>query len=295
MLKDIPAAASGSVVRSGCRIVWQEFGAGPTCVLLLPTWSIVHSDFWRHQVPVLAERYRVLTFDGLGNGASDRPTDAGLYGDLLVAQDVLAVLDARGVGRAAVIGVSQGGPWALAFAAQHPERAWAAVFIAPNVLLAPGHPERVAASARFDDVLPSHEGWLKSNRHYWLTQYEEYLRFFFSKCFTEPNSEAEIEHFLGMGLETTPEVLLATGGTPETVLTAEQTEAFARAVTCPSLVIHGDQDAITPVARGIELARLAGSELVVLPGSGHEPQCRSPQLTNDLILSFLERSLGGAT
>ena len=294
MLKGIPARASGSVSRSGCSIAWQEFGTGGPYVLLLPTWSIVHSDFWRHQVPVLAERYRVVTFDGLGNGASDRPEDPALYGDLPVAQDALAVLDARGAERAAVIGVSQGGPWALAFAAQHPDRTSAAVFIAPNVLLAPGHPERVAASARFDDVLPSHEGWLTSNRHFWLEHYEEYLRFFFSQCFTEPDSETEIEHFLGMGLETTPEVLLATGGTAETALSPDMTAAFARRITCPSLVIHGDQDAITPLARGTELARLAGSELVVLPGSGHEPQCRSPELTNSLILSFLDRSLGGA-
>lgn len=68
------------VWRSGQRIHWQEFGAGDRSLLLLPTWSIVHSDFWRWQVPCFAESYRVITFDGLGNGASDRPTDPDLYG-----------------------------------------------------------------------------------------------------------------------------------------------------------------------------------------------------------------------
>lgn len=295
VLRDAVAVANGSVVRSGCRISWQEFGTGERTVLLLPTWSIVHTDFWRHQVGVLAERYRVVTFDGLGNGASDRPTDKRLYGDLPVVEDAVAVLDARGVKDAAVLGVSQGGPWALALAGLHPDRVAAAVFIAPNVQLAPGHPERVAASARFEDVLESREGWLKSNRHYWLEHYEEYLRFFFSQCFTEPDSDVERAHFLSMGLETTPEVLLATSGTDQTCLTPEQTELFARGLRCPSLVIHGDADGITPLARGTELARLAGSELVVLPGSGHEPQCRNPELTNPVILSFLGRTLGGAT
>jgi len=294
VLRDVPAVASGFVERSGCRVAWQEFGGGSETVLLLPTWSIVHSDFWRHQVGAFAERYRVLAFDGLGNGASDRPTDPGLYGDLLVAQDALAVLDARGVERAAVLGVSQGGPWALALAGLHPERVSAAVFIAPNVLLAPGHPERVAASARFEERLDAHDGWSKSNRHYWLEHYEDYLEFFFSQCFTEPDSAAEIAHFVSMGRETTPEVLLATAGTEQTCLSPEQTAAFAREISCPSMVIHGDADAITPLARGTELARLARSELLVLPGSGHEPQCRNPELTNRHVLTFLERALGGA-
>jgi len=56
----------------------------------------------------------------------------------------------------------------------------------------------------------------------------------------------------------------------------------------PSLVIHGDQDAITPLARGEELARLAGSELIVMAGSGHEPQCRNHEVVNAHINSFLE-------
>ena len=291
MLRDIAARAEGSVERDGCCLAWQEFGDGPSTVLLMPTWSIVHTDFWRHQVPVLAERYRVLTYDGLGNGASDRPLDPARYGELAFAEDALAVLDARGVDQVAVIGVSQGGPWALALAAQHPELVSAAVFIAPNVPLAPGHPERVAAGARFEERLDSHEGWLRSNRWFWLEHYEEFLRFFFSQCFTEPGSEAEIEHFLSMGLETTPEVLLATAGTPETALTPELAEAFAVKISCPSLVIHGDEDAITPLARGTELARLAGSELVVMPGSGHEPQVRAPEDTNRHILAFLDRVL----
>lgn len=72
--------AAGLVVREGRRIAWQEFGAGDDVLLLMPTWSIVHSDFWHDQVPYFAERYRVIAFDGLGNGGSDRPTDPRMYG-----------------------------------------------------------------------------------------------------------------------------------------------------------------------------------------------------------------------
>ena len=257
-------------------------------MLLLPTWTIVHTDFWRHQVPFLAERYRVIVFDGLGNGASDRPEDPELYGDLLVAADAVAVLDACGVDRAVVMGVSAGGTWALALAGLHADRVAGAVFIGANPPLAPGHPVRVAANATFDDVLTEHPGWARWNRHYWLEQYADFLRFFFSQCFTEPRSATQIEHFLSMGLQTTPQVLLASAGTGDHDLTPQQAVDLARSLSCPSLVIHGDADAISPLARATELARLARAELVVLPGSGHEPQCRNPEVVNPLLDSFLQ-------
>jgi pimeloyl-ACP methyl ester carboxylesterase len=287
VLRHVEPVATGVVVREGQRIVWQEFGGGDECVLLMPTWSIVHTDFWRHQVPVLAERFRVVTFDGLGNGSSDRPTDPALYGDLAFAIDAVNVLDDCGIERAVVAGVSQGGPWALALAALNPERVSAAIFIAPNVPLAPNHPARTAAAARFEDVLEAHDGWARWNRRFWLEHWEDFLRFFFEQCFTEPGSESQIEHFSSMGLETTPEVLLATFGDGVEDVTPELAKDFAERLACPSLVIHGDADAISPVARGTELARLAGSELHVLPGNGHEPQCRDPGVTNGLVLSFL--------
>lgn len=281
-------ARSGVVVRSGQRVHWQEFGAGDDVVLLLPTRSIVHSDFWRHQVPYLARYRRVVVFDGLGTGASDRPADPALYGDLLFAEDAVAVLDACAVERAsAVLGSSQGGAWALALAALHPERVGAAIFIAPNVPLAPGHPDRVQAAARFLEEMSDHPGWLRWNRAHWLADFPDFLRFFFSQCFTEPDSEEEIEHFVAMGLQTTPEVLLATGGDGRADLTADLAREYALAVSCPALVIHGDGDAITPLARGAELARLAGAELVVMPGGGHEPHCRNPGPTNQVIDRFL--------
>lgn len=96
-----------------------------------------------------------------------------------------------------------------------------------------------------------------------------------------------------MGLETTPEVLLATEGTETTALTEERAIESARRVRCPSLVIHGDGDRITPIARGEELARLTGAEFLRLPGSGHEPQCRVPDLVNRHLDEFLESIHGG--
>lgn len=82
-------------------------------------------------------------------------------------------------------------------------------------------------------------------------------------------------------------MLIATRGTEHSRLTPELAAAYARRVRCPSLVLHGDDDHIAPVARGEALARLAGSELVVLPGSGHEPESRIPESVNAHIDEFL--------
>jgi pimeloyl-ACP methyl ester carboxylesterase len=70
---------SGNLERSGVRIAYEVYGRGDPTVLLLPTWSVVHSRQWKAQIPYLARHARVVTFDGRGNGDSDRP--AGVAAD----------------------------------------------------------------------------------------------------------------------------------------------------------------------------------------------------------------------
>ena len=62
----------------------------------MPTWSVVHSRHWKLQIPYLARQFRVVTFDGRGNGRSDRPADAAAYADAEFVADAIAVLDATG-------------------------------------------------------------------------------------------------------------------------------------------------------------------------------------------------------
>ena len=89
----------------------------------MPTWSIVHSRHWKLQIPFLARRHTVVTFDGRGNGRSDRPIDPARYSDAEFAADGVAVLDAAGVERAAIAGMSMGAGYGLRLAADHPDRA----------------------------------------------------------------------------------------------------------------------------------------------------------------------------
>ena len=81
----------GFVERDGVRVFYEVYGEGEPTALLLPTWSIVHSRFWKFQVPYLARHCRVVTFDGRGNGRSDRPEGAEAYSIDEFAADALAV------------------------------------------------------------------------------------------------------------------------------------------------------------------------------------------------------------
>ena len=68
--------ADGIVVRDGVEIRYERYGEGWPPILLLPTWSLVHSRHWKMQVPYLARHFTVVCFDGRGSGGSGRPASA---------------------------------------------------------------------------------------------------------------------------------------------------------------------------------------------------------------------------
>jgi pimeloyl-ACP methyl ester carboxylesterase/predicted glycosyltransferase len=271
---------SGDVVRDGVRLHWEVYGTGGPTVLLLPTWSIVHSRHWKMQIPYLARHCRVVTFDGRGNGASDRPLEG--YDVLTFADDALAVLDATHTERAVLVSLSLGAQWSLVLAAEHPGRVEGLVFICPAVPIGDSLPTRKLYP--WDVELDTEEGWAKYNRHYWLRDYRGFLEFFFEQMFNEPHSTKAIEDCVGWGLETTPEVLIATQAAG---LDEETTRALAARIQSPMLVVQGTDDAITGAGRGIALADATGGELVLLDGSGHGPHVREPVKVNHLLRDFV--------
>jgi pimeloyl-ACP methyl ester carboxylesterase len=278
----------GYVERDGVKIFFEVFGEGKPTVLLMPTWSIIHSRHWKMQVPYLARHYRVVTFDGRGNGRSDRPAGPEAYEETEYAADALAVMDATDTEQAVIVSLSMGGQRSLILAAEHPERTLGAVFIAPAVPLAPRPAERAILVERFEELLESDEGWAKYNRRYWLRDFPGFLEFFFENVFSEPHSTKPIEDCVGWGLETTPEILADTH-VAEGLVGEDETLELARRVRCPVLVIQGSEDRITGPARGIELARATGGELVMLEGSGHGPHVRDPVKVNLLLREFIDR------
>jgi len=280
---------TGVVERDGVRSHWERYGDGEQTILLLPTWSILHSRHWKAQIPYLSRHFRVLTFDGRGNGLSDRPDEVEAYELVEFAEDAVAVLDAAGISSATVAGLSMGAPMAMHLASRHPERVDALALLGPSVpFLSPPPAERPMHP--FGDELDTDEGWAKYNRHYWLRDYRGFLEFFFSQVFSEPHSTKQIEDCVAWGLDTTPETLvqtqLASWGMPD----LEAVEAMCRNVRCPLLVIHGSDDRIAPFARGERIAELSGGELVRFEGSGHAVQARDPVQVNLLLRELVERT-----
>jgi len=276
---------AGYVRRDGVNLYWEVYGSGDLTVFLMPTWSIIHSRHWKMQIPYLARHCRVLTFDGRGNGRSDRPAELDAYREEEFAADALAVLDATATERAVVVSLSRGAERSLLLAAQHPDRVEKLVFIAPAVPLPPVV-SRHRAAQEFEEPRDEYVDWGKWNRHYWVENYEDFLEFFFSQCFTEPHSTKQREDAVGWGLETTAETLVATQLAPRLQDEGGVRDLLAR-VDCPVLVIHGSEDAIRPCASGARLAELAGGELVVLEGSGHFPHARDPVKVNLLLRDFV--------
>jgi len=273
----------GYVERDGIRIFYEVYGEGEPTVLLLPTWSIIHSRHWKMQIPYLARHCRVLTFDGRGNGRSDRPAEEEAYEEGEFAADALAVMDATATDRAAIVSFSLGSQRALILAAEHPERVAGAVFIDPSLPIAPGHPYR--AVYPFDDPLDTDEGWAKFNAHYWRRDYRGFLEFFFSQIFSEPHSTKQIEDCVGWGLETDPETLIAVSS--GRFLAEDRIRSLCARVRSPVLVIHGNGDRISPLARGTALTEATDGALVTLEGSGHAPHVRDPVKVNLLLRDFV--------
>src|SRR5690348_11923878 len=119
----------GYIDHDGVKIGFEVFGTGRPTLLLLPTWTIIHSRFWKMQVPYLADHFRVVTFDRPGNGRSDRPLEPVCYSVESVTRQALAVLDATDTEQAVIVSLSQGAQENLLLAADHPERVHGCVFI----------------------------------------------------------------------------------------------------------------------------------------------------------------------
>ena len=274
--------SEGLVVRDGVEIRYERYGEGWPAILLLPTWSLVHSRHWKMQVPYLARHFTVVCSDGRGSGGSGRPAEASAYSDAAFASDALAVMDAAGIGSAVLVSVSRGASWALRLCAEHPGRVLGSVFIAPAAQLMPPLAERRVQ--RFGEVIDDPVGWQTYNAHYWKTHYPEFVTFFVGRMFTEPHSTKQTEDAIGWALETDGETLAATNGAESGDAAAAR--RLAAQLACPVLVMHGTQDAVRGHAEGEALAGCTGGALVTLAGAGHFPHVRDPVRVNLLIRQF---------
>ena len=108
----------------GLGIAWQQFGEGPNCLVIPPLVSNIEmyweNEMFRRVLECHGQHMRVTHFDKRGIGLSDRSTGEPTWEQRI--GDIVCVMDAAGLERAHIFGISEGGLMAQLFAARHPER-----------------------------------------------------------------------------------------------------------------------------------------------------------------------------
>jgi 3-oxoadipate enol-lactonase len=255
---------------AGTELAYDVTGAGP--VLLLLHAFPLGLAMWDEQVHALADGRQLVRFDARGFGGS--PPGDGLLTMERIADDAVGVLDRLGVPSAVVAGLSMGGYAALALARRHPDRIRALVLAdtrsgadSPEAKAArAAQAERVrreGARAIADAVLPKLLG---------ATSHRE-----------RPDLVARVRSLI----EANPPRGIA-DALAGLAARADSTPAL-REIRVPTLVVVGDEDAITPLAEAEALQRgIQGSRLAVVPRAGHLSNMENPAEFNRHVRSFLE-------
>lgn len=245
----------------GVRLAYAVMGKG-TPIVRASHW-LTHMEYdlkspiWRHFVLGFAHRHTLVRYDARGEGLSQRDV-AEISFDKWV-DDLECVIDALGLERFALLGVSQGGPLSIAYAVRHPERVTHLIL---HGAFARGHlhngdPEKQRRSLELARAI-MREGWGKD---------EDAYRQWFTSQFI-PEATAEQAHWFNEleRVSATPEVaerhLLASAEINVTDLLPK--------VRTPTLVFHCRGDLRVAFSRGQEVAAsIPGAKFVPLEGKNH--------------------------
>jgi pimeloyl-ACP methyl ester carboxylesterase len=267
------------------NIAYQVVGEGPFDLVFVPG-SISHVELewavpsWARLRQGLAAFTRLIKFDKRGTGMSDRPVGATTFEQRM--DDIRAVMDAAGSERAALIGVSEGAPMAVLFAATYPARVTALVLYGglARTLWAPDYPIGTPRDA-YDRSVEEDEGaW---GRPGFL---EELI------AGTMPDADEEerraVVNVLRYG---------ATPGAADDLdrLNAEiDVRPALPVITVPTVVLHQTEDPWVNVEHGRYLSQqIRGARLVELPGRTHIITGDGVELLLSEVRAFLESAWSG--
>lgn len=259
------------VDRGEAAIWWDEAGDGDPLLLIM---GLGYSaDMWFRVLPDLAARYRTIRFDNRGVGRTGVPP--GPYTVELMADDAVAVLDAAGVDRAHVLGISMGGLIAQELALTSPERVRSLLLgctLTGGAEAVPGDPAAVEMMLARAKMTPAEAA-------------EVAIPFVYAK--STPRSVIDEDFAVRMALPTTPE-----GYANQLVGVSGWQGSGSRlpSLEVPTLIIQGDEDGLVNPANAHVLGSLIpNAEVVVLEGASHVFPSDQPAATAKAILDFLER------
>jgi pimeloyl-ACP methyl ester carboxylesterase len=265
----------------GVGLVVVEAGAGPP-LLLVHGFGGAKEDFADH-MDALGAHHRVVAFDHRGHGESDAPDDVAAYSLDRLAADVLCVADGLGIGDFTLLGHSMGGMAVRRTVLAHPDRIDALVLMdtchGPVRGLDPALIDVAAQIALEDgkDVLKpllDAAGTLDTPAYYrMLEQHTDYERYSQYKW-----DSLSAVMWAAMAREI-----------------ARQPDQLDRLVevSCPTLVIVGDQDAPFLADSERMAVTIPGAELVVVPDAGHSPQFENPTVWFAALSTFLRSLAAG--
>ena len=245
----------------GVRLAYATVGDGPT-VVKAANW-LSHLDYdwespvWRHWWRELTQRYRLVRYDDRGCGLSDWVSE-GYTLDTWV-QDLATVVDAAGLERFALLGVSRGGPVAVTYAARYPERVSHLVLYGAFV-----QGRRLRATS--PDELAEAEIQVQLARLGWGRDIPAFRQVFAAQFM--PHASRELwDHFDELQRRTTS---AANAATYLAAASKVDATAYAPLVRAPTLVMHARGDRRVPVEQGRLLAGLIpDSRFVTFDGDNH--------------------------
>jgi len=245
----------------GVRIAFATAGCGEPLVLSA-TWLTHleyqwHSLAWRPWLEMLSRHYRLLRYDPRGCGLSDHDAEDVSFETWV--RDLEAVVDAAGLGRFALLGVCQGGPIAIEYAARHPERVSRLVLYGTY---ARGKSRRSSVPQEAEKA----KLWLDLLRLGWAQEDHSFMQVFA----TQFQPQGSIEH-----LRSWCELQRVATSAANAVRLMQVTfdvdvQGSASRVACPALVVHVDRDAVVPLEEARQLAKLIpGSQFLQLESPNH--------------------------
>ncbi len=246
---------------------YRDAGSGNDAVLLLHAFPL-HSGMWSQQLSALAGRFRAIAFDYRGLGQS-RPAPDAITMDL-VASDALTLLRGLGIRRVAVAGLSMGGYAALELYRRAPEifrgLALCDTKATPDTTEAKANRETFAANA-----LSKGLSWVADD--------------FGPKLLRPQPDPAVLASVKALIQEGTPQgVAAALRGMARRV---DSVPTLAR-ISCPTLVIVGEEDSMTPLAEAQRMSStVKNARLVRIPGAGHLSNVEAASAFNAALMSFL--------
>ncbi|WP_214364752.1 alpha/beta fold hydrolase [Pseudonocardia sp. H11422] len=264
--------ATGNRINVGnIDTLYHEAGTGDPILLLHGSGPGVSAwANWQHTIPGLSREFRVLAPDIVGYGATSRPDDVR-YSLQTWTDHVVGFMDALGVERASLVGNSLGGRISLALAEQHPDR------VARMVLMgAPGVGMTITEGLR---ALRAYEPSPQNMRHL-LTEYFAVDTSIITDDLVRIRYEASAETY---------DAYRAMFFDPRHAgndlgITEEQ----VRAITAPSLLVHGREDKVVPLEVAWNMVRLLpDADLHVFARCGHWTQIERAAEFNELVAAFL--------